>query len=375
MAKNKKDLPEIAGEATKKKWWTKKKIIAASIIGVVLIAAIVVISVIFANAVRPISSTREEAQVVGEVDGYEVKYEELRYITLMHKEALNAYLGEYGGLDDQAKAEYEELLEERVMSDIKKNYVILSLCDEYGIDTDSSDVKDYVNDEMKSYVKDYFGGSMSKYKEWLKENNLTDSFIRLNYKINYLESKLLEHFIANKIDIVYDGQSIPQFIEYVMNSEDWVRTIHAFYPKKSDIVDTSNSLSRAEKARKNLSGIWKDTERYDVMCQEIGKAPFVADFSTTGNGFYFTYDQMGKTYESAAFELGMYEVSDVVETEDGYYIIMRLPLQESDIKAQVDTLLVNYQYAALKKHIDAERELIRFVGNDFYKGISLIEIE
>ena len=375
MALSKNKLPAAPGVAEKKRWWTKKKIIAASVIGVAVIAAAIVVGVILATSVRPIPSTEEEARVVGEVGGYEVRYEELRYITLMHRESFDAELGKYAELDEEGKAEYASLLDARVMEDIKKNYVILSLCDKYGIKTDSSDAKSYVNDEMKTYVKDNFGGSMSKYKEWLGENDLTDSFIRLNFRINFLESELLKHFIANKIDIEYDGQSINEFIDYVMSSEDWARTVHAYYPKKSDVIDTSNSKTRAEKARDTVLAVARDTEKYDAMRREIGKAPFVAGFSTTGNGLYFTYGQMGEEYESASFALKPYGVSDVIETEDGYYVIMRLPLDEDDVKAQVDTLLVQYQYASLKGQMDVEREKLSFVGNDYFNSISLMEIE
>ncbi len=375
MALNKNKLPAAGNVAEKKRWWTKKKIIAASVIGVAVIAAATVVGVVFATSVRPIPSTEEEARVVGEVGGYEVRYEELRYITLLHRENLDAELGKYAELDEEGKAKYVSLLDARVMEDVKKNYVILSLCDKYGIKTDSSEVKSYVNDEMKTYVKDNFGGSMSKYKEWLGENDLTDSFIRLNFRINFLESELLKHFIANKIDIEYDGQSINEFIEYVMSSEDWARTVHAYYPKKSDVIDTSNSKTRAENARDTVLAVARDTEKYDAMRREIGKAPFVAGFSTTGNGLYFTYGQMGEEYESAAFALELYGVSEVVETEDGYYVIMRLPLDEDDVKAQVDTLLVQYQYASLKKHMDVEREKLSFVGNDYFGSISLMGIE
>lgn len=375
MALNKNKLPAAGNVAEKKRWWTKKKIIAASVIGVAVIAAATVVGVVFATSVRPIPSTEEEARVVGEVGGYEVRYEELRYITLLHRENLDAELGKYAELDEEGKAKYVSLLDARVMEDVKKNYVILSLCDKYGIKTDSSEVKSYVNDEMKTYVKDNFGGSMSKYKEWLGENDLTDSFIRLNFRINFLESELLKHFIANKIDIEYDGQSINEFIEYVMSSEDWARTVHAYYPKKSDVIDTSNSKTRAENARDTVLAVARDTEKYDAMRREIGKAPFVAGFSTTGNGLYFTYGQMGEEYESASFALKPYGVSDVIETEDGYYVIMRLPLDEDDVKAQVDTLLVQYQYASLKKHMDVEREKLSFVGNDYFGSISLMGIE
>ena len=93
------------------------------------------------------------------------------------------------------------------------------------------------------------------------------------------------------------------------------------------------------------------------------------------SGIYFTFGQMGENYENDAFALKEYEVGNAVYTEDGYYVIMRLPLQEEDVKLKAETLLAQYHYAALKKHMDASREEIELVGNEYFNGISLIEMK
>ena len=157
MAKNKKNLPQNPGAIVTGKWLTKKKIIAASVVGIVLVAAIILALVLAFNWIRPIESTEEEARVVGTVGDFEVRYEELRYITLLHKASLDVELGKYEELDAEGKAEYEHILEERVMADIENNYVILSLCKKYGINVDSNAAKSYVNDGIKNVVKTDFG--------------------------------------------------------------------------------------------------------------------------------------------------------------------------------------------------------------------------
>ena len=107
----------------------------------------------------------------------------------------------------------------------------------------------------------------------------------------------------------------------------------------------------------------------------VGRAPIVWGISTTGNGSYFTYGQMGDEYESAAFALDEYGVSDVVETEDGYFVIMRLPKEEEDVKAQVETLLSYYRYAVLKELMDAEEEALAFAGNEYFDSFELIDVK
>lgn len=416
MSKNTSNLP--VGNAEKKKWWTKSKIIAAIVIGVALIGAAVAIPIMVVNSVRPLPSTKEESRVVGTVGGYEVKYEELRYLTAMHRESLNRELGEYEELDAETRETYERELETRVMSDITKNYAVLALCDKYGIDTDSKNVRSEVKSGMKDYISQSFGGSMKDYKAWLTENSLTDSVIRFNYKINVLENLLLNYFVENGIDIDYDGRNVEEFIDYVMEGEDWARTIHVFYPeshpytteeaKEAFVAQQLTQGSLSDAAFKDMKDAWKnqlteqaekynkkgaaayaketaemlsleyyDEERYSAIKKEIGKAPYVSGFSmdSSVSGIYFTYGQMGESYESAAFGLEIYGSSEAVKTEDGYYVIMRLPLEEDDVRDKLDTLLVQYQYAAMKKHVDAEWKKLSFSGNDYFEGLTLTDIK
>lgn len=378
-------MPSVKNQLPRKKKgnnkkWTKKKIIAVSILGVAALSFVVftlVVIVMNLGPVRPIKSTKEEARKVGECGGYSVKYEELHYITLLHKNDLDADIGEYSELDEAAREKYERELESRVFRDIENNYVILSLCDEYGIKTDSIQLDRAVQDDIELLVENDHGGDFEKYKEWLAENNMTDSFLRLIYKVEHLETELLNYIIENKIGIDYDTENLDAFVDYVMEGKDWVRTIHAFYPAESDVIDTSVSHERAIAAFKRLSGITNDEERYNEMKSVISHAPFVVGYSITGNGIYFTHGQMGETYESAAFALDIYEASDVIDTGEGYYVIMRMPLEREHIDySKAVELLGYYQYAVLKSYEDAQREKISFVPDkDFFEGSKLVEME
>ena len=384
MAKNTKKLPQKPGAIVTGKWWNKKKIIAVSVFGAVVVAAIIFAAVMVFNRISPIESTEEEARVVGAVGEFEVRYEELRYITLLHKASLDEELGKYDSLNESGKAEYEQKLSERVMADIENNYVILSLCEKYGINTDSYAARKYVDDGIKSVVKTDFGGSVEKYKAWLEENNITDSVLRLLFKVEFLEGELLDYVDENGMGIKYGEQNLTEFIEYVMDSEDWIRTVHVFYPRKLSNTDwyseeylaSYNGLAMAQSARDSVvSSSWKDEERMNTMYSEIGRAPMIEGISTTGNGSYFTLGQMGDGYEAAAFALDEYGISEVVETEDGYYVIMRLPKDENDVKAQVEILLSYYRYAVLKEQMDAEEELLSFAGNEYFGSFELIDVK
>ena len=360
-----------------KKVWTKKKIVAASILGVAVIAFIVGMIIAAVNGfgrIRAIKSSDEEAAVVGSVAGYEVRYEELRYITLLHKSALDSAMGKYETLSDTAKVEYRAALEREVLHDIENNYVVLSLCDKYGIDTDSREVKKEVDDAIEVFVETELGG-MKEYKVWLAENHLTDAFMRLVYRVDVLEEKLVAYMAENKIGIEYDNVENADFTDYVMSSGDFVQTTHTYYPTDWKYADGRTAAQKAADAAKELSMVDGDEERYAAMRSAIGKAPFVSGISMTGDGVYFTYGQMGDFYESVAFELDLYETSDVVESEDGYYVIMRLPLEREYVARHASELLTQYKYAALYKACDEQREQISFTPNEYFGTLKLIDIQ
>ena len=340
--KNGGNLP-AKNEGKKKFQWTKKKIIAASIIGAAILAAIIFVIIVLAmnlGPVRPIESTEEEARVVGEVGGYEVRYEELRFITLIHKASLDKELGEYDTLDAEGKAAYEAALEESVLADLENNYVVLALCEKYGIKTDTAYVNNQVQKMIEALVdapveEEGFGGDKDKYVAWLKENNLTDSFLRLTYKVDYLENQLYDYFVENKIDAEYYSENKAEFVKYVMGSEDWVRTIHVYYPYKhpytssknipagadpdkvNKIIEAYDAKAEAEEWYSKVSSANGDDGRYKAMRSAISHN-FITEFSFNGNGLYFTRKQMDARYESAVFALDMYEVSEIFEYEDGY---------------------------------------------------------
>ncbi len=374
------ELADKAGNSKKKKEWTKKRKVAlAVVIGMVLatIAGVILVFVFDLGPIMPIKSTKEEAAPVGQCAGYEVRYEELRYITYINQRALDQKYGEYSTLSDEMKAEYEKELQSIVMRELENNYAILSLCEKYGVDTDSKEAKKFVNNSIEDIYKEL--GGKDEYKAWLKEQKLTDAFLRLTFKVNYLESALLEHLIKDGKTVKYNSSNLDKFVDYVMESEDYIKVIHIFFPKDESRYDFNRDprspKARAEEALGKLLAAESDSERFNVMRAEIGKAPFVQGYSVTGNDFYITHGQMNEKYDEVAFALDEYGVSEIIELDEGYYILMRVPKVRSEFSPRADELVEYYQYAVLKELVDRQKDAIAFTPNDYYKSLVLAEIK
>ena len=84
---------------------------------------------------------------------------------------------------------------------------------------------------------------------------------------------------------------------------------------------------------------------------------------------------MHDDYEDAAFSLGEYGISEVLELEEGYYIIMRVPKEGDEVAPRAYEFIDDYRYAVLNQIEDEQNDKIAFIGNDFFDGMALIGIE
>ncbi len=355
---------------------TKKKKIAIGIIasGAVALVVFAVLAIIFdLGPIREIKSSEEDARIIGECSGYEVRYEELRYLTLLYRAELDAELGKYDTLPAAEKAEYENALETRVLGEIKNRFAVLSLCDKYSLDTNSSEARSYVSDGIEALVKEI--GGKDKYVSWLKENCLTDALLRAIYRTEYLEGALLDELTKRGEEIKYTTENLDDFVAFIMTDDSYIKVIHAFYPKEHEYLDTSNMKERAESALIKIKSAESDEERLSEMMSAIGQAPFVQGYSVTGTDYYITYGQMNEKYEDIAYALDEYSFSDVVELDEGYYIIMRVPKVRDEVAPRAYELIDQYRYAVVKQLIDAKKGELVFTGNDHFNGLSLLEIK
>ena len=380
LSKSSKAVARVTDEKKGKKQLSTKKKIALGILIAAALAAVIFVVLIFVLDLGPVTaieSSEEDARIVGECAGFDVRYEELRYVTHMHRASLDKEYGRYADLDEDGRASYEAELCERVSKDLRNNYAVLSLCSQYGVDIDSKEARNYVNDAINDLVDEIGGKKM--YKDWLSQNNLTDSFLRLMYKVAYLETVLVEELTATGEEIEYSTANLDDFVAYIMEDESYVKVIHAYYPNEFDYTkdkkEGNNARETADNVLSAILAAGNDEDRFDLMMSSIGAAPFVAGYSTTGSDYYVTYGQMHADYESIAFSLSEYEVGSVLELDEGCYIIMRVPKVRDEVAPRAYELIDQYRYAVLKRMTDKQRESICFVGNSLFESLTLAEID
>ena len=98
------------------------------------------------------------------------------------------------------------------------------------------------------------------------------------------------------------------------------------------------------------------------------------DFSMPSEGYYFTRGEMIDEFETAAFSLADGEVGDVVESADGFHILLRLPKEGDYITAHFEELKSQYQNAHFYAMIDERADRLSVGEADYVRSLKAEEI-
>ncbi len=343
-------------------------IVACSLV-VALLITVVAVTIANWDEYRQLARDRD---VVAECNGYEIPYEELRFVTMLYKSELEVTYGE-GIWDDPATAEaHRAELEALVEKNLIQNYIVLAACDELGIQTESKTIDNYVDEQIDA-LKDECG-SRADFRAFLEENYMSERFLRFSLGINYLQSSIHYTLRDNDLYTYRIEDNSAEFKDYVESSGQYVRILHV-YIENGEGEDPAENLARATTISRELQAITDPDERRDRMSDYIGSKDN-DDFSTvTGDGYYFTHGEMDELYEQAAFALEIGEVSDPVVCSGGNFILLRLEPDRAYIDDNVTTLLNNYHAVALNDYIESFRSACTITFTEEGQAIDLVAME
>ena len=333
------------------------------------------------------SSSIDEKKVVGKVGDFDVCYDELYFLASSYKLGLEAKYGEYSTLSAADAKKFDDELRELVYTNIVTNYAILSLCETEDLTIENSDLDDRVDDYMDKTIESEFGGK-SEYKKNLKEYGLTDRYVRFTAAVDLLYSDLMIEMLEDK-NMEDDEDKLIEMIK-----EEFIRTLHIMISNDTG-EDVEANRAKAEEALSKLRD--GSMTMYEVI-KYYSEDLSLVDF----DGIYFVqdtyltdeyknspkYGALTKEYETAAFELSVGEISDVIESPvtnansknvTGYYIIKRLELEDEYIESNLLALREVYYksmvYSELNKSLDEVREELKFVPNELGKSLDLATVE
>lgn len=332
-----------------------------------LLALALTLPSLISCALTPIEPTEEELAVVGKIGNYDVHYDELRFLTVNFKAELEKKYGEGIWDNPETAAKHRDELKELVYDSIVSDYyAVLALADDYYVGGSSTmlneeEILNAVQADVEATAEEQ--GGNGKYKSWLSDNAFSDRLYRFYLAADHCAKELLFILVSDLGIIPDDDKSIKEY----MHSDKFLRTNHVY------ISDTSeNGLALAERLRGELAA--SDDPATDII---LMKGRYCDDWTmTTTHGKYFARysSDLPEEYELAAFELDEGEVSKVVTSDSGYYVILRLEVEEAYLTAKFDDFKDDILGSEFNKMLKEYLSKMEFVPNEYGASLDLVAI-
>lgn len=344
------------------------------LLGVLLCAAVLAAALTSCGGLS--AKEKREQTPVGTCAGYDVLYEELRYVVLTYKVIFESTYGK-GIWDTPESAErYRAELEETVFRVMTNNYAVLAACAAYGLTAD-----DVYGEEIDRAVEETIAEAVAEFeneKEYVAEMerlHMTDHLVRFTVRVLKAENELLfvladdlggqgEEKLGDLRVIPYNTTSA--FAEWL--ARDNYRYVQHVFVRNDKGDDPVTNRAIAERMREELrSGI-------KTIGQLVGSADN-EDLTNTAP-YFMVRGVYTEALESAAFGLARDgAVSDVVETADGFYVLVREAVPAGQLEKEINSLLSSYQWAVLESIVDDFGEGLTIEYNDYGKSLDLLTIE
>lgn len=310
------------------------------------------------------ATEKQEQTVIGSCAGYDVLYEELRYVTLTYKDMFESTYGD-GIWDNPESAErYRAELEETVWRVMLNNYAVLSACKYYMPQESIEDEKisKAVDDVIAEMIESY--GSKQKYREALKDYYTTEHFLRFTLTVAELENELF-HVLTEDLGLIENDADA--FYDWLIQGGNCAYVQH-IYVANDKGEDVEANRQKAEEARSLLITGEK------TLSEMVGSS-YNEDLTNT-KPYYVIRDVYVEEIETAALSLrAVGDVSPVIETPDGFYIFVRVGDSEAFLLAQIEGLLESYQWAKVEDIAQGFKSGISVELNEYGKSIDLLAIK
>ncbi len=306
-----------------------------------------------------LESTKEDQTVVMTVNGHDVPLELYRYVALNYK---NTY--ESGKTADIWLGEEGTALMAELNADVEQSlvnlYATLAMCEEYGISADDAYITDSLDIMMDAIYEEY-EYDYEAYAAAIAQYNMNDSVYRFIMRNDLLAEELLNAMI-DRGEISTDAADL----QAVFDSDEFIRV-------KQILVSSENGSTAEENlARANeLLDMVNSGADFDTVVQEHGEDLFMFN---NDDGYYFAKGRLNKSFEDAAFELAVGEVSGIVETTAGYSIIKRYEKDPAYIEENFDDLCNDYIEGLYNMAVEAYADGLTVTATDNLKNYSIFNL-
>ena len=295
-----------------------------------------------------------DADPVMTIDGQDISLDRYRFYYL---QAVTMFGGADGEMftGDQAQ-EAADYVKKSAEHNVKLGVIYEDIAQENNIT---------LSDENRKLIDD----ALAQTKEQMGEDALQETLEYYGGEENYravLENLQLQQQVLAE---VY-GDQILQNVK-----DNYVHVKHILIPFAEETADSasasgSESAAPADhsaeqaKAQEVLDKL-EAGEDFDALREEYSEDPGQPE-----EGYTFTTGYMVKPFEDAAFALKEGEISGLVETDYGYHIIQRLPIDEAYIMENLSQYIDSNMNSVISEDIQARMDALEITYCDNYDKIA-----
>ncbi len=247
-------------------------------------------------------------------------------------------------------------LDDEVLFALRRNHAIKEQAKKYKISL-SSDVKNSIENAVNKTKESY--ADVSEFYNSLDSNHMSERMFGQMLELNQLWRLLYEH-VTNEASGIIHADDATLLADIPKN---FYRATHILIMNDEGDVPSVNRVL-AEK----LLGQLKDGGDFEALKDQYGE-----DTGVKGNpdGYYFTEGQMIKSFGDTVKSLGIGETSGVVESQYGYHIIRRLPLEDVYINTHLEELREAYMARIFNEELKADAESYNAEYTDAYRALEI----
>ncbi|MBQ9760505.1 MAG: hypothetical protein IJW16_04065 [Clostridia bacterium] len=314
------------------------------------------------------SCSDEGEEVVAHVGDYEVLYGELRYLVLTQKDIMKSTYGDSIFDTPESAALYREELERTVTEKLKGNYAVLLACAQYlpSLSIDSDEIQDAVDEYLEAEIEKM--GDEESYYAMSEQYYMSESFIRFSYAVAFMEEALIDTLAARpEIGELFADSEATAFRDWIL-AGNGVFVQHIFVRNDAgEDIDANRAI--AEQARRELM------DGSLSVNEAVGSAVYNQDPSNT-SPYYLVKGVYDPALESAALPLAKAgDVSAVTETDEGFYVFVRMEDPELITLGQkLSELLSSHQWSRTEEIVETFRDDVTFTWTDYGKSLDWLTI-
>lgn len=255
---------------------------------------------------------------------------------------------DYYYLNFLAEGAGAEQASEKTLAELKRIGAIFSLAEEYDVSLGKEE-REAVENELEATIEGF--GGKKQFEEGLAEFNMTRELYLSLSQFNSLEIAL-RTFVTDEVSgiIKSDDATVEKDI-----SENFIAAKQILISNDDgDDVDENRKLA-AELADRLSAG-----EDFDSLAAEYGEDEDMDPVY----GRYFTHGMYPEVFESTAEKLSVGETSGVVESEIGFHIILRMPIDDGYVDENFNKLRYYFLNRSFNEMVEERMGQLSVAFND-----------